>query len=151
MLEHKVPPPIVTLTTIGGIYLCKRALPLDALIFSPSYGVGGALALLGFGIMLAGALEFRRAQTTVNPLKPEQASELVSSGIFKRTRNPMYLGMSLLIGAATLIIGHLSGVIWLMAFMLYIQVYQIHPEEKAMHKLFGDAFEQYRQQVRRWV
>ncbi|MGH1373300.1 MAG: methyltransferase family protein [Cellvibrionaceae bacterium] len=151
MLEHKIPPPVVTLVAIGGIYLSSQVSLMDALQISPIYSLGGVLVLLGFGIMLAGALEFRRAQTTVNPLNPEQASELVSSGIFKRTRNPMYLGMSLMVGAATLIVGHLSGLIWLIVFMLYIQVYQIHPEEKAMQKLFGDAFNQYRQQVRRWI
>ncbi len=151
MLEHKIPPPIVTLIAAGGIYLSSKLSPLNALTIEPAYWLGGALALLGFGIMLAGALEFRRARTTVNPLNPEQASELVISGIFKRTRNPMYLGMSLILGGATLVIGHLIGLIWLMAFMVYIQTYQITPEEKAMQKLFGDAFVQYRQQVRRWI
>ena len=151
MLEHKIPPPLVTLIAIAGIYLCSTFTTLAPLVIAPFYGFSVALTILGLGIMLAGALEFRRAKTTVNPLAPEQASELVISGIFKRTRNPMYLGMVIVILAATLAIGHLIGLIWAMGFMLYIQVYQIHPEEKAMQKLFGESFAQYRQQVRRWL
>lgn len=151
MLEHKIPPPLVTLLAIAGIYLCSALAALAPLVIAPFYGLSAALAMLGLGIMLAGALEFRRAKTTVNPLAPEQASELVISGIFKRTRNPMYLGMAIIILAATLAIGHLIGLVWAMGFMLYIQVYQIHPEEKAMQKLFGDSFTRYRQEVRRWL
>ena len=151
MLEHKIPPPIVMLTSLAGVYLSSQTSSLSALTIEAPLWLSIATAVLGLGIMLSGALEFRKAKTTVNPLNPEQASELVISGVFKITRNPMYLGMSLIIIAASLALGNLIGLAWMMGFMLYIQVFQIKPEEKAMHKLFGDSFADSCQQVRRWI
>lgn len=151
MLKHKIPPPLVTLAAIGGVYASVQIFPVDALAIMSPLWITLAIGVIGLAIMLSGALEFRRAQTTVNPLNPEQASELVVSGVFKFTRNPMYLGMCLLIISATLVFSNLIGLVWLMTFMLYIQVFQIRPEERAMKKLFGEQFEQYCQQVRRWV
>jgi len=151
MLEHKIPPPLITLIVIGGIYGSSKLPLADSLAINPPLWLAIVFALIGLAIMLSGALEFRRAKTTVNPLNPEQATELVINGVFKRTRNPMYLGMSLIIVGATLLFGNLIGVGWMMGFMLYIQVFQIRPEEKAMKKLFGEQFEQYCKQVRRWV
>ncbi len=151
MLEHKIPPPIVMLICLIGVYLCSQTSTFSALTIAAPLWLGIASAVLGLGIMLSGALEFRKAKTTVNPLNPEQASELVISGIFKVTRNPMYLGMSLIIIAASIALGNLIGFAWMMAFMLYIQMFQIKPEEKAMHKLFGGSFADYCQRVRRWI
>ncbi len=151
MLEHKIPPPIVALTTLVGVYWSSQASSLSSLAIDAPLWLSITTAVLGLGIMLSGALEFRKAKTTVNPLNPEQASELVVSGIFKVTRNPMYLGMSLIIIAASLALGNLIGLVWMMGFMLYIQVFQIKPEERAMHKLFGDSFNDYCQRVRRWI
>ncbi len=151
MLEHKIPPPIVALITLVGVYWSSQASSLSSLAIDAPLWLSITTAVLGLGIMLSGALEFRKAKTTVNPLNPEQASELVVSGIFKVTRNPMYLGMSLIIIAASLALGNLIGLVWMMGFMLYIQVFQIKPEEKAMHKLFGDSFNDYCQRVRRWI
>ena len=151
MLHHKIPPPLVTLATVGAIYGTSRLEALAALDFPSQTIAAIAVAVLGLSVMLSGALEFRRAKTTVNPLSPEQASELVISGVFRFTRNPMYLGMGCIIAGFTLWIGNGVGLFWLTLFVLYIQVFQISPEEMAMEKLFGEQFVSYRQKVRRWV
>lgn len=151
MLHHKIPPPLVTLAAVGAVYGTARLEALSPLDFPSQVVAAIVLALLGLAVMLAGAQEFRRAQTTVNPLSPEQASELVISGVFRFTRNPMYLGMGCIVAGSALWIGNGIGFLWLTLFVFYIQVFQISPEEKAMEKLFGEQFLSYQQKVRRWI
>lgn len=106
---------------------------------------------VGFAIAIAGIVSFRLAKTTVNPLKPETATSLVSSGIFGVTRNPMYLGLLLALVAWTLYLASPVALLGPVAFWLYITRFQIIPEERAMTKLFGNDFTAYRAKVRRWI
>lgn len=111
-----------------------------------------ALALAGGLIALAGVREFARARTTVNPLSPQRASHLVTGGIYQYTRNPMYLGMLLVLAgwgvwlgnAAALLAGPLLAV-------LVLDALQIAPEERVMRARFGDDYARYAAQVRRWL
>jgi protein-S-isoprenylcysteine O-methyltransferase Ste14 len=135
--------------------------PLPGL--SGSTGTGGAPAevgvvvsaalLAGAGILIAllGVREFRRAQTTVDPRYPERSSQLVSSGIYRRTRNPMYLGMLLCLVAVAVYLQHLLPWFVLPAFVVYMGRYQIRPEERAMLNAFGADYEAYCNRVRRWL
>ncbi|MCK7595599.1 methyltransferase family protein [Pseudomarimonas salicorniae] len=109
------------------------------------------LVLSGAAVALSGVLSFRRQRTTVNPLSPDQASSLVCSGIYRFSRNPMYLGFLLLLGAAAAWLSSLHA-LWLMpAFVLYLNRFQIEPEERALAARFGAEFSAYRQRVRRWI
>jgi protein-S-isoprenylcysteine O-methyltransferase Ste14 len=149
-LEHRVPPPIVLAATAVLMWFASRssaAEPFGSWRFYP----GAALIILGLGIAVSGRLAFARAGTTINPMKIDQATALVRSGVFRYTRNPMYLGMAaLLIGLA-----FVFGKPWLFLgpvfFALYIHYFQILPEERAMAAKFGRAFEEYRLLVRRWI
>ena len=99
---------------------------------------------------LAGLTAFRRARTTVNPLRPEKASALVSSGIFRYTRNPMYLALAMALLAWGLLLGHP----WRPRPGGLRRVDEPLPdrtEERALAALFGDDFERYRREVRRWL
>ncbi len=109
------------------------------------------LVAAGLGVDLAGLAAFRGARTTVNPLQPQRASALVTGGVYRFTRNPMYLGMALLLSAWAV---HLSS--WLalagpLAFVLYITRFQIVPEERVLQANFGEAFTRYAARVRRWL
>ncbi|MCU0761252.1 MAG: isoprenylcysteine carboxylmethyltransferase family protein [Steroidobacteraceae bacterium] len=159
-LELKVPPPLVGLAcalvmkgiALGGTEALAPG-PADAL----SVGwpllrvVAVALVLAGLAIDVVGVLSFRRARTTINPLKPANSSALVTSGIYGLTRNPMYLGM------ATLLLGWAAwlGTPWALAgvalFVAWITRFQIVPEERVLARLFGADFEAYRARVRRWI
>ena len=100
----------------------------------------------------AGVVGFRKAQTTVNPLSPEQATSLVSGGIYRFTRNPMYLGMLLVVIASGIFWQHLVALaVGAVFFFAYINRFQITPEEQAMEKLFGDEFRTYCERARRWL
>lgn len=108
---------------------------------------------LGMGVLalFSGIISFRIKGTTVDPLNPEKASSLVQSGIYKYTRNPMYLGMALVLLGGIVRIGNPIGLLAIMFFIWYITKFQIKPEEAALKKIFGAEYEKFCNKVRRWV
>lgn len=150
-LELKIPPPIVGL----GIGLMMWLVPplAGTVDVVPAIRIAVALVFLivGQGIAITGVVEFRRAKTTVNPIKVRSASSLVSGGIYRFTRNPMYLGMLLtLVGWAAYLSNPLA-ILFLPLFVLYINRFQIGPEERILASLFGAPYAAYMGKVRRWV
>jgi protein-S-isoprenylcysteine O-methyltransferase Ste14 len=100
---------------------------------------------------LLGVVSFRRAGTTVNPLQPEATSALVVSGIYRRTRNPMYLGMLLVLLGWAVLLAHALGFALAAAFVPLMNRLQIGPEERTLTATFGPAFAAYQSAVRRWL
>lgn len=150
-LENRIPPPLVAVLFAVLMGLFARGLPgLD-----PGLGTRLLLALplvmAGLLFVLAGGLAFRRAKTTVNPLKPASASALVTSGIYQYTRNPMYVGFALWLLAWALYLASPLVLLGVLGFVLYMNRFQIYPEERALGQLFGADFAAYRQRVRRWL
>jgi protein-S-isoprenylcysteine O-methyltransferase Ste14 len=109
--------------------------------------------LAAVAVLIAGSAirQFGAAETTVNPLKPDTASALVQTGIFGKTRNPMYLGLLVALCGWAIWLQSLSNVGVLVAFVIVIYEMQIKPEEAALRKLFGEDYERYCQKVRRWI
>ena len=101
--------------------------------------------------MTAGLSAFRKSKTTINPLKPEEASSLVITGIYTRTRNPMYLGLLSILTGIALFLGSVFALGVLPFFIIYMNLYQITPEEEALKELFGDQYSTYLSNVRRWI
>jgi len=150
-LEHRIPPPAVGLG-IGVLmwYLAKLA-PAVEVAFGIRVGIGLALLLAGLAIAISGVVSFRRAKTTVNPIKISTASSLVSSGVFQYTRNPMYLGVALgLLGWAAYLASW-PALLGVLLFVLYMNRFQIAPEERVMAELFGAEYAAYKEKVRRWI
>lgn len=150
-LETKIPPPVVGLVFMGLSAALSYGFPALTVEFSYSFSVIFCLVCLGFGFPIAGSLAFNRSKTTVNPLQPEQASSLVTSGVFRVSRNPMYVGMALLLLAWAFYLTSLAGLFGFVGFILYIDRFQIQVEERALYKLFGNDFVTYKNQVRRWL
>ena len=148
-MNNKIPPPIVTLFFGLCIYLSRPYFPE----FSNS--VLNSLSIISFvvGIFVfaAAVISFKKQKTTVNPISIENASSLVVSGIFKQTRNPMYLGMSFVLLGLTFKFNVIGGLLFTGIFMLFITIFQIKPEEVAMEKLFGQEWKDYTKNVRRWL
>jgi protein-S-isoprenylcysteine O-methyltransferase Ste14 len=117
----------------------------------PRHAVTALLVLVGLGFDVAGLLAFRASRTTVNPLRPHRASALVSGGVYRITRNPMYVGLLLLLLAWAVHLAALWPLAVLPLFVLYIGRFQIAPEERALHRLFGDEYRAYVARVRRWL
>ena len=109
------------------------------------------LFVAGVSLGIAGVWEFQRAQTTVNPHHPDRSSAIVTSGIYRRTRNPMYLGLALIVAAAAAWRGNLLGGFVVPLFVLYINRFQIVPEERMLSVKFGASFRDYCGKVRRWI
>jgi protein-S-isoprenylcysteine O-methyltransferase Ste14 len=150
-LEHKIPPPVVGLLCAGAMWWLGKHTPALSLPGGVRTGVAIAFLAAGLLVMLAGVISFRRAKTTVNPLKPETATALVTNGIFQYTRNPMYLGMLLVLIAWAVFLSSPVALTVALAFWLYIGRFQIRPEEAALVGLFGSAFTDYANRVRRWL
>ncbi len=154
-LDHKIPPPLVALLCAAVMtFLAEHSLAHYAAIASQSplkVAVMFALVALAIAIVFAGVRAFKKARTTVNPLKPQTASSLVVHGVYRYTRNPMYVGIALLLTAWAIFLQGGVMFIGVLGFVLYIDRFQIVPEEHAMHALFGDEFERYKRSVRRWL
>ena len=150
-LELKVPPLVVLLFVAALMGLVSRAAPAASFPAPARQAIALGLAAVGIGIAVAGIVSFRIAKTTVNPLNPAAATALVTSGVYQLTRNPMYLGaLILLIGWAVFLTNAL-GFILVPAFVLYLNRYQIVPEERALASLFASEFTAYCARVRRWL
>ena len=150
-LELKIPPPLVALVVAAAMWFTPAMASALAVPASVRITLAIAIALLGGVFSLAGLISFRKARTTVNPMKPEKASSLITSGIYTITRNPMYVGvLFVLVGWAVFLSSAvaLSGPV---AFFLYIGQFQIAPEERALAKMFGPEYAEYRAKVRRWL
>lgn len=150
-LESRIPPPAVALVVAGLMWLVTRMTPTLALRLGMRETIALTLAIVGVAIAVAGAAQFRRAKTTVNPMRPEATTTLVTSGIYRLTRNPMYLGMATLLLGCAYYLSHPLALLGVVAFVAYIHRFQIIPEERAMRALFPGAYEAYARQVRRWL
>ena len=150
-LNNKIPPPIIALCIAVLIWLVARssfAFPLTL----PGMRIAGiALIVVGVSIDVISVLAFFRARTTVNPLKPNASSFIVRTGLYRVSRNPMYLGMLISLSGWVLWVNSLTALLLLPLFVLFITRFQIMPEERFLLEKFGDDFAQYMSEVRRWI
>lgn len=151
MLDLKIPPVVVVIVTAALMWLTARAMPGYGFVIPAEGLLSSILAAVGAVVAAWGVLAFRRAGTTINPMKPASSSSLVVSGIYARTRNPMYLGLLLLLLAWAIHLSHPAAFLFLPPFVLYMNRFQIEPEERALASLFGQAFTTYASRVRRWL
>ena len=151
LLENKIPPLVVVALFAVAMWLLSRYVAGVEVSDSARIVSAVAILLLGAFFCLAGVVSFRRAKTTVNPMKPESASSLVSSGIYRISRNPMYVGFALSLIAWAVYLACAWALFGVLGFVLYMNRFQIAPEERALRALFGDEFVAYQSRVRRWL
>ena len=149
-LEFRIPP--VALLIIFAAVMAVLAYAVPASVSVPErLTVAVVLVVAGALVALAGVVAFRRHKTTVNPFTPEQSSSLVATGIYRFSRNPMYLGFLLaLVGWCAYLANWVSALL-LPVFVAYLNRFQIQPEERALKERFGQQFLAYSQSVRRWL
>jgi protein-S-isoprenylcysteine O-methyltransferase Ste14 len=150
-LELRVPPPLVALALGIAMWGVSRVTFSPVAGGFPNTAIAAAIALLGGAVSVAGVISFLRARTTVNPHRPENASFLVRGGIYRVTRNPMYLGLALVLAAWAVFLLNPWSVLGPVLFVLYMTRFQIQPEERALLSLFGQQYADYMQRVRRWI
>jgi protein-S-isoprenylcysteine O-methyltransferase Ste14 len=146
-----IPPPVVA--AIAGLLMWAVSETLDFGQFKSALQQPIALALLVIGLLLMAVAVgyFIAAGTTINPLRPARTSTLVTTGVFARSRNPIYLGDLLVLAALAVWLGNWLNTVPLVLFVCYINRFQIIPEERALAQLFGEAYHAYCSRVRRWL
>jgi protein-S-isoprenylcysteine O-methyltransferase Ste14 len=151
VLELRIPPVLLAILFALLMWLISRL--TTGMALPPVLQIAAPLLLCAGGVYIgaAGVAAFRKVKTTVNPLKPETSSRLVISGIFKRTRNPMYLALLLFLTAWGLYLANPFSLLGAAAFIPYMNRFQIRAEERALKQLYGAEFETYMRQVRRWI
>lgn len=150
-LEHRIPPPVVGALVAAAMWGVASLGPQLPFASTPGNIAAGILAATGIAFDLSGLIAFRSSRTTVNPLKPERASALVTRGVYRITRNPMYVGLGLLLLAWAI---HLSAALPFagpVCYVLYITRFQIQPEERVLGEMFGEQYSAYAARVRRWL
>lgn len=150
-LETLVPPPLVAACLALAMWLAAPAASRALVASSWRWSLALAIALSGGAIAAAGSVGFKRARTTVNPRKPERATALVTGGVYRATRNPMYVGMTLALAGFGTWLWWWPALLGPAAFVAYITRFQIVPEERALGQLFGAPYHDYRRRVRRWI
>jgi protein-S-isoprenylcysteine O-methyltransferase Ste14 len=150
-LELKIPPVILVLVTASLMWTLAVAVPSLDFTLSSSSLVALVLAAIGIGFALLGVWEFRSAGTTVDPRVPDQSVSLVVRGVYRISRNPMYVGFLLVLIAWGIFLSNLASLVLLPAFVIYMNRFQIVPEERHMREKFGEAYSQYEAEARRWI
>jgi protein-S-isoprenylcysteine O-methyltransferase Ste14 len=150
-LQLKVPPVAQFLVAASLMWLIAIGASFAELRI-PGRLLPASVLLLASGLVgLAGVRSFARAGTTVNPLQPEATSQLVADGIYRYTRNPMYLALLLALLAWGVLLANWLSLVVIGAFVLSLNSLQIEPEERALAARFGEQYEAYRSRVRRWL
>ncbi len=150
-LELKIPPVAVFIVAMVLINFFSRVVTFAHIPLPVTSWVWwGCFALSGiFG--LAGIYEFRKVKTTVNPTKPHEATTIVDTGVFRLSRNPMYLGLLLLLFGFAYWQQNVLSLLTCLLFVWYMNRFQIKPEERTLVKIFGQPYVDYQARVRRWV
>jgi len=152
-METRIPPPVIDGLALLAVFLLWKFAPqlqLDV-PWRIAVTIGSALIMAGLFMGVISAGLFKKKKTTVLPFKPQRTSTLVTDGFYKITRNPMYLGMALVVLGAIFITRQPVGLIALLAACAFLTKFQIKPEEKALEQIFGQEYLDYKTRVRRWI
>lgn len=150
-LECKIPPALQFVIVAALMWWISDSIPWLNYSSIPLKWLGISLFLIGVFIGLLGVYEFWKQRTTVDPHKPEKVSSFVDTGIYRLTRNPMYLGLLVGLIGILFYIANPVNILPVIGFVLYMNRFQIIPEERVMAKKFGDDFLEYKESVRRWI
>lgn len=148
-LENKIPPAVVWIVCALIMKSIAYVLPFGALPHLPIVAI--VMALIGIEAGIAGVWSFYKARTTINPLEPSEATHFVSEGIYKLSRNPMYVGLACCLVSWAIWLSYLVPWLGVVLFIAYMTRFQIIPEECVLRQKFGDEYQNYCLKVRRWL
>ncbi|WP_201565257.1 isoprenylcysteine carboxylmethyltransferase family protein [Psychrobacter sp. CMS30] len=150
-LALKVPPVAQVIITAAAMYGVSKMVPALTFSLNGSTALAVGLGVIGMSLGVMGVTQFKKAQTTPNPQALEKVSSLVTSGIYRYSRNPMYLGLVLILLGWAFYLSHFLAFVLLPVFILYMTRFQIQPEEQMMARKFGKTYQAYLNKVRRWI
>jgi protein-S-isoprenylcysteine O-methyltransferase Ste14 len=151
-LELKVPPDAVAAMVAGLMWLASVVTPTVGHV-PRGYRVlaAGVLLTLAVLLLLAAKIALARAQTTPDARHPDRTSRLVTTSVYRFTRNPIYVAMMLVLLAWAAALWNPVSLCVSAVFGLYLQQFQIRPEERVLGSVFGQAYADYARRVRRWL
>jgi len=150
-LELKVPPPLQAIIVAIVMLALTKFVPIFYVSIPAKFLIAVVIAICGLTLSVLGVVAFRSAQTTIDPRYPENSKCIVDSGVYKISRNPMYLGLTVILFAWAIVLESLVAMLILPLFIWYINTFQIKPEERALLKKFNSEYGQYCSRVRRWL
>lgn len=150
-LELKFPPLVLVVLFGTAMWLVNLVLPSINLGLLPR--IAGGLAFFSAGVfcVASGVFKFSLSDTTINPIDARSAAKLVTSGLYRFSRNPMYLGFVLILIGWGVSLANVFALLAVVGFVKYLTRFQIEPEERALQDVFGDGYIDYKQRVRRWL
>jgi protein-S-isoprenylcysteine O-methyltransferase Ste14 len=150
-LELKIPPDVVWVAMAVLMWLASRATPAVLVPNRLRVGIAAALIVAGTVLIVASRMALDGAGTTWHPTEPQRSTRLLTTGVYRFSRNPTYVGMAIvLLSWAVMLASPVAGVICTF-FVAYVDRFQIRPEERILAGLFGQDFRDYTLRVRRWV
>ncbi|MEP0986788.1 isoprenylcysteine carboxylmethyltransferase family protein [Ekhidna sp.] len=150
-MKLKIPPVIVFFLALAMVFGGHYFFAVWSYQFPNQTFISRIFLAAGVLIAFSGIIKFRMKGTTVDPLHPDKATALVSTGIYRYTRNPMYLGMALVLLGGIIRVGNVVGISGLLFFVWYLTQFQVKPEEEALLEIFKDEYKSYCAKVRRWI
>ncbi|MBE1300910.1 MAG: DUF1295 domain-containing protein [Alteromonadaceae bacterium] len=150
-LELKIPPVLLMLLAGAVMHIVTLFAKVEYAAETTSNIISIVLAVVAMLPVFFALLAFRKAETTVDPTHPEAASKLVTSGVFSYSRNPMYLSFTLALLAYSVLLNNLLGLFVIVFFVVYMNRFQILPEERFLTEKFGKQYTDYLLKVRRWL
>lgn len=150
-LDNRLPPLLVAVVVAACMRGAVALAPALSADWPGREFVAWAFVVAGALVVYAGVASFKRHQTTVNPFKPSTASRLVESGIYRKTRNPMYVGITVVLLGYAAFLAHPLALLLVALFPAFIRRFQIAPEERALDQLFGEDYLSYKKRVPRWL
>ena len=148
-MKTKIPPPILALLMIVIVYL--SSLIIEPFKFNNQIVLSVFIVVIGLACAIPSFRLFAKHKTTISPFTPSETTALVTDGMYRYSRNPMYLGLVLLNIAATIFFGTWFGIIIVATFIFLLNLLQIIPEEEALLDIFGEEYIEYKKKVRRWI
>ena len=150
-LELKIPPALLVVLFGMLMFAASLMLPKFYIAYYVKFTLTAFVLVVASYFLIFGVVEFRRRKTTVDPRFPEKVTSLVDSGVYSISRNPMYVGFALLLVAMIFVLESPFLVFGVVAFVYYMNRFQIEPEERVLAEIFGDMYLKYKSRVRRWV
>ena len=149
-MELRIPPAVVFIVFGGLMWVVARFLPFGDFDFFGRIWLAGFLLIMALIVAGIALVQFFVSRTSIDPHRPQKSSKLVTSGVYQISRNPMYLGLLILLLALGLWLGNAFNTLTAAGFVYYMNAFQIKPEEKQLQTTFGSVYKQYCSMVRRW-
>ncbi len=150
-LALKIPPLLLVMIFSAAMFGLSKILPNLGLSSSLRWMILLIMSVISSVIVIASTWCFKVTHTTVNPFNPDSSTSLIQSGIYRYSRNPMYLGFTCFLIGIGVWLDSLFSILLVPTFIGYLTVFQIRPEEEALSKIFGDDFNQYKIKTNRWL